>query len=81
MGALMKSLTLEMARSRKAVCLPGAVLAVLLVSSSLFAQANFGRILGTVTDQTGAVLPGAVVTIIDTERGVARSLRTPDLAP
>src|SRR4029077_18662125 len=42
----------------------------------LYSQANFGRILGTVTDQTGAVLPGAAVSILDTERGLARSLTT-----
>src|SRR6516164_285276 len=51
-------------------------LSVLLFSVSLLAQANFGRILGTVTDQTGAVLAGAAVTVIDTERGIARSLVT-----
>ncbi|HEV2200065.1 MAG TPA: carboxypeptidase-like regulatory domain-containing protein [Bryobacteraceae bacterium] len=51
-------------------------LSVLLFSASLFAQGNFGRILGTVTDQTGAVLPGAKVTVLDTERGIARALTT-----
>ena len=39
--------------------------------SRTVAQANFVRILGTVTDQTGAVLPGASVSIIDMQRGVA----------
>ena len=53
-----------------------ATLSVLLFSGALYAQANFGRILGTVTDQTGAVIAGAAVTIVDTERGVARSLVT-----
>src|SRR6266446_123313 len=48
---------------------------VLLFSLSLFGQAN-GRILGTVTDQTGAVLAGAKVSVIDTQRGSARSLTT-----
>src|ERR1700680_414889 len=50
------------------------ILGVLLFSLSLFAQN--GRILGTVTDQTGAVLPGATVSIIDTQRGLARTLTT-----
>jgi hypothetical protein len=54
----------------------GTILGVLLFSLSLFAQANFGRILGTVTDQTGAVIAGAVVTVLDTQRGIARSLVT-----
>jgi hypothetical protein len=54
----------------------GTMLGVLLFSLALFAQANFGRILGTVTDQSGAVLQGATVNIIDTERGLARTLTT-----
>src|SRR5579863_3470684 len=49
---------------------------VLLCAVALFAQGNFGRILGTVTDQTGAVLPGATVSITDTQRGLARTLNT-----
>ena len=51
-------------------------LALFLFSFALFAQGNFGRILGTVTDQTGAVLPGAKVSVIDTQRGLARNLTT-----
>ena len=54
-------------------CMLGTILGMLLFSLSLFAQNN-GRILGTVTDQTGAVLPGATVSIIDTQRGLARTL-------
>src|SRR5579864_8358484 len=49
---------------------------VLLCAVALFAQGNFGRIQGTVTDQTGAVLPGATVSITDTQRGLARTLNT-----
>jgi hypothetical protein len=48
----------------------------LLLSTLSFAQSNNGRISGTVTDQSGAVLPGAKVTITDTERGISRSLTT-----
>jgi len=54
----------------------GAILGVLLFSLALFAQGSSGRILGTVTDQTGAVLTGATVTVTDTERGLARTLNT-----
>jgi hypothetical protein len=50
-------------------------LGLLLFSLSLFGQAN-GRILGAVTDQTGAVIAGAKVSIIDTQRGLARTLTT-----
>ena len=53
-----------------------ATLGVLLFSISLFSQGNFGRILGTITDQTGGVVSGATVTIIDKDRGVARTLTT-----
>ena len=53
-----------------------ATLSVLLLSSPLFSQGNFGRILGTVIDQTGGVVSGATVTIIDKDRGVARTLTT-----
>ena len=51
------------------------VLASIILSSPASAQSN-GRILGTVTDQTGAVIGGATVIIIDTERGLARTLTT-----
>src|SRR5690348_124838 len=60
-----------------------------LLSGPLFAQVNTGRILGTVTDQTGGVIAGAMVTVTNTETGVARTLTTnqsgeyaaPDLIP
>jgi len=55
-----------------------ATLGVLLFSAPLFSQGNFGRILGTVTDQSGGVISGATVTIIDKDRGVARTLTTDD---
>src|SRR5260370_10532458 len=67
---------LKTARARKAMCALGAILGVLLFSLSLFAQGNFGRILGTVTDQSGGVVSGATVTALDTQRGVARTLTT-----
>jgi hypothetical protein len=72
----MKSVLAKRARARRTLHALATTLGVLLFSASLFAQGNFGRILGTVTDQTGAVLPGATVTVIDTERGVARNLTT-----
>lgn len=53
-----------------------ACLGLLLASLPLFSQANLGRILGTVTDQTGAPVPGVTVTIIDEDRGVDRVLTT-----
>src|SRR6266852_7995914 len=70
--------TSKKARARKVVSVLGAALGVMLFSVSLFSQANFGRILGTVTDQSGGVLSGATVIIIDKDRGVARNLITDD---
>jgi len=71
----MKSVALKTIRPRIVNGL-GTILGVLLFSLALFAQGNFGRILGTVTDQTGGVLAGATVSIIDTDRGLARTLTT-----
>ncbi|HTF44067.1 MAG TPA: carboxypeptidase-like regulatory domain-containing protein, partial [Terriglobales bacterium] len=58
--------------------LSGLVIAILLTCLPSFSQTNAGRILGTVTDQSGAALPGAVVTITDVERGATRALTTDD---
>jgi hypothetical protein len=60
----MNSLSLKTARARTMLCVLGTILGLLLFSLALLGQTNAGRILGTVTDQTGAVLPGATVSII-----------------
>src|SRR5256885_12166059 len=62
--------------SRMTTCLFSMALIVFLFSVALIAQANFGRILGSVKDPTGAVLPGASISIIDTQRGLARTVTT-----
>jgi carboxypeptidase family protein len=62
----------------KITLLLSAALGVLLFSVPLFSQGNNGRILGTVTDQSGGVVSGATITIIDKDRGVARTLTTDD---
>jgi hypothetical protein len=49
-------------------------IAVLCSAMTLSAQTSQGRILGSVTDQTGAVVPGAKVTITNTATGVSRVL-------
>src|SRR3981189_666085 len=63
-------------RVRKAFQLLGGMLGMILFSLPVFSQGNFGRILGTVTDQSGGVISGATVTVLDTQRGVARTLTT-----
>ena len=72
----MKTVTLKGARSGTTICLLGTTLVLLLFSFALFGQGNFGRILGRVTDPTGAVLPGATINILDTQRGLARTVTT-----
>src|SRR6202140_5397785 len=66
------------ARSKKAVQLLGGLFAVVLLCLPAFSQGSFGRILGTVTDQSGGVVVGATVSVVDTERGVTRTLTTDD---
>ncbi len=77
-GELMKVFALPSLttfRERTKWCIPGAIIGVLLFSVMLFGQSG-GRISGIVTDQTGAILPGSTVSIIDTERGTTRTLTT-----
>lgn len=50
--------------------------ALFLLCSPAFSQLNYGRIFGAVTDQSGASLMGATVTILDVDRGVSRPLST-----
>src|SRR5579884_2149250 len=49
---------------------------VFLSSPLLFSQTNQGRVFGTITDQTGGVIVGAKVTVIDVARGINRALMT-----
>src|SRR5579863_1420487 len=48
----------------------------LLVSPYALPQLNLGHISGAVTDQSGASVPGATVTVLDVDRGVPRVLTT-----
>jgi hypothetical protein len=56
----------------------GVLAAAFLICFSLSAQVNTGRILGTVTDQTGGVIAGAMVTVTNPQTGVARNLIADD---
>jgi hypothetical protein len=66
------------ARTKKAAQVLGGVFAVLFLCLPAYSQGSFGRILGTITDQSGGVISGATVTVVDTERGVTRTLTTDD---
>src|SRR5690349_15958476 len=72
----MERARVHMVRAVRGIKVLGGAIGVLLFSLSLFSQGNFGRILGTVTDQTGGVISGATISIIDKDRGVARTLTT-----
>ena len=55
-----------------------AVMVAAFTCVPVFSQTNQGRILGTVTDQSGGAMVGATVTVADTQRGTARTLTTDD---
>ncbi len=58
--------------------LSASLLAALLVTSSVVAQTEMGQIVGTITDQSGAVVPKAKVTIRNVGTGAERSTTTDD---
>src|SRR5215469_3005373 len=64
------------AGSKKVFPILMASVGTLLLSLTAFAQLNLGRIYGIVTDQSGAVIVGSTVTILDAPRGVTRTLTT-----
>ena len=64
------------ASTRRVLQLLGATVALFLISLSGFSQASQGTVQGAVFDQTGGVIPGAMVTVIDVARGVTRPLTT-----
>src|SRR5581483_9102868 len=53
-----------------------AVVVILLLASALNAQTFRGTILGTITDQSGAVVSGAKVTAKNTATGLERTTQT-----
>ena len=61
---------------RKTSQILGATLAAFLVCAPLWSQLNTGRISGAITDQTGGVIAGGNVSVIDVARGETRSLTT-----
>jgi hypothetical protein len=63
-------------RVKHAVQLLATAIGVFLICLPVWSQGNAGRILGTLTDQSGGVLVGATVTVADTQRGTTRTLTT-----
>src|ERR1700680_4249874 len=77
----MESITTAVNRSvrvriKNAIRVLGVSLGVFLLSLPVFAQGNAGRILGSVTDQTGAAVVSATVTLTDLQRGITRTVTT-----
>ena len=70
----------EIARSistvRRMATFPVAVFVCVFSCQLANGQNNTGRILGTVTDPTGAAVTGASVSVTDQQRGTSRSLVT-----
>ena len=62
--------------ARKAVLVLGACFLLVLATVPLFSQGSTARIEGSVTDQSGASIPSATVTITDVNRGTARTINT-----
>src|SRR5882672_12413335 len=54
----------------------GVMFGVLLLCFPAFSQGTAGRILGTVTDQTGGAMAGATVIVTDVDRNGTRTLTT-----
>jgi hypothetical protein len=65
-------------RSKTGACIRVLAVAVgvFLACLPVFSQGSAGRILGSVTDQSGGVLAGATVTVLDVQRGIPRTLIT-----
>src|ERR1044071_3835388 len=57
-------------------CLLIAAVSLLMAIPGLAQSTNSSDLRGTVTDSTGAVIPGAKVTILNTETGVVTDLTT-----
>ena len=70
------TLNVVSATAKKALQVLVAILALSLICLPAFSQAELGRITGSVADQTGLVIPGATVTVTDTQRGASRTLTT-----
>jgi hypothetical protein len=50
------------------------VFLMIIIQIPVFSQTYTGRILGTVYDRTGAVMPSATVVVTDVQRGISRTL-------
>ena len=54
----------------------GSFFLILFAGASVFAQSTFGTFVGTVQDQSGSVIAGAMVTITNLDENTVRSATT-----
>jgi hypothetical protein len=86
---LSRTVTVSQEGSVTAIRLLLASFTLMLCSLAALAQSTAGRVLGTLTDQSGASVPGATVVVTDIQRGASRTVTTdesgnysvPDLQP
>ena len=71
-----KGVSMDFQMLRKSLTFLVAAVGLLLLCQPVFAQGTQGRILGTITDQSGGVIAGATVTVTDVQRGIPRALTT-----
>ena len=76
MSSLMQSNGSQHSSLRQVLSLSVVFAALLLLSLPSFAQLNYGRIFGAVTDQTGGAIVGAAVTVLDVARGINHPVTT-----
>src|ERR1700760_3057769 len=68
----------NMRRTKAFACGLGVILFILILPLTVHAQAVYGSIYGTVTDNTGAAVPNATVTITDTAKGTVVTVQSND---
>ena len=65
---------------KSGTCIPAALIALLIAAVGIFspasAQQTYGTIVGVVTDETGAVIPGASVTAMNVDTNIVTSAET-----
>jgi len=84
-----RTVTSQDGRATRALRLVFVAFTLLALSVSALAQSTAGRILGILTDASGAAIAGATVVVTDAERGASRTVTTdesgsyavPDLPP
>src|ERR1700738_2735487 len=65
-----------MSRKQDFLAVLGALVCCALAGSLLHAQTSFGRVSGSVTDASGAAVPGATIKITNLETQTARTVET-----